>query len=247
MLNKVSPLFIPLSLLPCFASIDAMSSSKKTKLPEKTVRRNVQPERDTPAVAEDATREQILLEAAKLFRHQGYYATTLRQIAAAVGIKAGSIYYHFASKDEILAVVLDTGMERVSSAVRERIDALPPDATFRDKIAAGIEGHLFGLLSHGDFTSANIRIFGQIPQEAKDKHKIVRRAYETYWNRLLTEAIAKGELRSDISASVMGLFVIGALNWTVEWYNPKRGSFKLFGEQIAGMVFDGILDQHQDH
>ncbi len=72
------------------------------------------PRRSRPiaAVAElpaapEATRDQILVEAARLFRHQGYAATTLRQIADAAGIKAGSIYYHFGSKDEILGVVLD--------------------------------------------------------------------------------------------------------------------------------------------
>ena len=58
---------------------------------------------ETPAVPE-ATRDQILVEAARLFRHQGYAATTLRQIADAAGIKAGSIYYHFEGKDDIAAI-----------------------------------------------------------------------------------------------------------------------------------------------
>jgi TetR/AcrR family transcriptional regulator, cholesterol catabolism regulator len=190
----------------------------------------------------DHTRDQILESAANLFRHQGYAATTLRQIADAAGIKAGSIYYHFASKDEILGVVLDAGIDVVMKTVRERIDALPPEATFREKIATGIEGHLYGLLHHGDFTSANIRIYGQIPQAAKNKHRIIRRTYADYWDTLFAEALASGELRSDTSVAVVRLFVIGALNWTVEWYNPQRGSFKAFAQQITGIVFDGILN-----
>jgi AcrR family transcriptional regulator len=59
------------------------------------------------------SRAQILAAAARLFREQGYAATTLRQIAAAAGIQAGSIYYHFASKDDILIEVLDAGIAAV--------------------------------------------------------------------------------------------------------------------------------------
>lgn len=191
--------------------------------------------------AESATRERVLLEAARLFRHHGYSATTLREVADAAGIKAGSIYYHFASKEEILGEVLDKGIQVVIEAVRQRVDALPKDASWRDRIAAGIEGHLWGLLHHGDFTSANIRIYGQIPTTAKSRHKVIRREYADYWDRLLEAALAGRELRADTSTTVVRLFLIGALNWTVEWYNPARGSFQEFVRQVTTVVFDGIL------
>ena len=193
-----------------------------------------------PAPAPEATRDQILAEAARLFRLQGYAATTLRQIAEAADIKAGSIYYHFGSKDEILGVVLDAGIEAVTTAVKSRIAALPPGASYRERIGAAIEGHLYGLLHHGDFTSANIRNYGQIPLAAKNRHRLVRRGYAQYWDDLLSEAQASGALRADASLAVMRLYLIGALNWTVEWYNPQRGSFKTFAAQISTIAFDGI-------
>jgi hypothetical protein len=97
------------------------------------------------------------------------------------------------------------------------------------------------MLHHGDFTSANIRIYGQIPDSAKDNHRVVRRAYSDYWDRLFESALASGELRQDTNTAMIRLFVIGALNWTVEWYNPQRGSFEDFSRQITAIVFDGIL------
>jgi AcrR family transcriptional regulator len=201
------------------------------------------PARSAPEIAvppTEATRDQILAQAARLFRQHGYAATTLRQIADAAGIKAGSIYYHFASKEEILGVVLDAGIEAVETAVRSRIGALAADASHRERIAAAIEGHLSGLLQHGDFTSANIRVYGQIPPRAKARHRIVRRAYADYWDGLLQRARDGGELRSDVNLDVIRLFLIGALNWTVEWYQPRRGSFDDFAAQITDIVFDGI-------
>jgi AcrR family transcriptional regulator len=188
-----------------------------------------------------ATRDRILLEAARLFRHHGYAATTLREVADAAGVKAGSIYYHFESKEQILGEVLDKGITTGADTVRARVDALPAAAPWRDRIAAVIEGHLWGLLQHGDFTSANIRIYGQIPANAKTHHRIVRRAYSDYWDRLLESALASGELRQDTNTAMIRLFVIGALNWTVEWYNPHRGSFQDFSRQITAIIFDGIL------
>ena len=53
------------------------------------------------------SKERILLSAARLFRDQGYAATTLRMIASLSEIKAGSIYYHFDSKESILIDVLN--------------------------------------------------------------------------------------------------------------------------------------------
>ncbi len=198
-------------------------------------------EKPAPAEIDTATRERILLEAARLFRHHGYSATTLREVADAAGIKAGSIYYHFDSKEQILGEVMDKGIHVVAAAVRERVDVLPKAATARQRIAAAIEGHLWGLLHHGDFTSANIRIYGQIPTAAKNRHRLVRRAYADTWDRLLDDAMQRGELRADSSTAVVRLFVIGALNWTVEWYNPQKGSFQDFVKQITAIVFEGIL------
>lgn len=188
-------------------------------------------------------RTHILEEAAKLFRHQGYAATTLRQIAEATGIMAGSIYYHFSSKEEILVEVMDAGIRTVAAAVQTKVSALPPGASNRERIAAAIDGHLYGLLHHGDFTSANIRIYGQIPQSAKDRHRPVRLEYAAYWDRLFAEAQRSAELRLDVPVSVMRLFVLGSLNFTVEWYNPKRGSFESFSRHISRLVFDGLLSR----
>jgi AcrR family transcriptional regulator len=194
-----------------------------------------------PAAAADGTRELILAGAARLFREHGYAATTLRQIADAAGIQAGSIYYHFGSKDEILLAVLDEGIRAVDAAVRDRLARLPAQAPHRERIACAIEGHLHGLLQRGDFTSANIRVYGQIPGPLKARHRVLRQAYAHFWDDLLLQARESGELRGDLPLGMLRLFLIGALNWTVEWYTPRRGGFGKFTKAITDVVFEGIL------
>ncbi|MBE0549569.1 MAG: TetR family transcriptional regulator [Rubrivivax sp.] len=199
-----------------------------------------------PAAPAPATRDQILIAAARLFAHQGYASTTLRAIADAAGIKAGSIYYHFEGKDEIAACVLDAGMEAVAAAVRDRIGALVQGAGVQRRLGAAVEGHLWGMLHHADFTAAHIRIYRYVSDAARRRHGPARSAYTRLWDDLLGEAAAAGTLRSDMPVSMIRQYLIGALNWPVDWYDPRRGSFEQFAAQITAMVFHGIVVAQDD-
>ena len=64
----------------------------------------------SPPVTESG-RDRIMDEAAALFLRNGYEGTSLRRVADVVGIKAGSIYYHFSSKDELLTAILERGID----------------------------------------------------------------------------------------------------------------------------------------
>src|SRR5690606_13423093 len=76
----------------------------------------------------------ILNNAAHLFRTKGYAATSLRELAAACDMKAGSIYYHFESKDAIVAEVLHIGVTQVYDEVRRVTTELGKQASSRDLI-----------------------------------------------------------------------------------------------------------------
>jgi len=194
---------------------------------------------------EIGTRDRILLAAARQFRYSGFASTSLREIAREAGITAGSIYNHFSSKEEILDEVLRIGVANVAKAVRERVASLPAGATWREKISAAIREHLRNALHQGDFTSANIRLWAQLPAEVKERQRVLRHEYAEYWRELFRSAQAAGELRSDLNNKVMELFVVGALNWTGEWYDPRRGSFDALCDELLTIIFDGISGDRQ--
>ena len=54
----------------------------------------------------EGARGRLLTEAARLFREKGYERTTVRDLAAAVGIQSGSLFHHFRTKEEILKAVM---------------------------------------------------------------------------------------------------------------------------------------------
>ncbi len=188
----------------------------------------------------DRTRQEILRAAAILFRNRGYAASTLREIAAAAGMKAGSIYYHFDSKDEILDEVLDQGVREVYDGVRAVIGSGADGADYRAKIAAAIHTHLTLLLAHSEFTSANIRIYGQLPENIRERHRPLRRAYTELWQTLSQDAQQAGQLREDIKIVPLRQFLLGALNWTVEWFDAERHSVDELARRCTRLFFEGI-------
>ena len=188
----------------------------------------------------DLTRKKILDAAARLFREQGFAATTLRQIAKRANIEAASVYYYFESKDEILDEVLELGIRAVFTAVEAAVDDVPAGASERTRIEAAITAHLYTLLKYSDYTSANISIFGQVSRKAQNRNRKLRRLYADYWNALFESAQQKGEIAPDVDLSLARLMLLGSINWSMQWYDPKKKSIDDLARAYCKMLFDGI-------
>lgn len=178
---------------------------------------------DRPVKRADVSRQQILDVAARLFKARGYADTSLRDIGAEVGMKAGSLYYHFASKEELAGEVLRIGIERVHAAVAAAVAALGPGAPVRARLEAAVGAHLETLLVQSDYTSAHIRCFPYAPPALREGLAQVRKDYEALWRGLLDEAAAAGLLPEGAEARAARLALLGALNWSLEWFDPARG------------------------
>lgn len=188
-------------------------------------------------------RNGILDAAARLFRENGYSAVSLRSIAKASGIKAASIYYHFPSKDAIVVEILDAGIVAVHEQVRTSISALPPNPGSEEILRAGIRGHLAALLEHGDYTSANVRIFGQVPKVVRKANYQTRRRYEALWDTIISDLKASGALRPEVDETTFRLMLIGALNATLEWFNPGKGKMDDLADNYTDIFLNGILQK----
>jgi AcrR family transcriptional regulator len=189
----------------------------------------------------EISRAQILDAAARMLRRQGYGNTTLRKIAEVAGIQAGSIYYHFASKDEIMDAVLERGVRAVYEAVRDSLAALPAEAPHPRRIEVAVRAHLEALLSHGDYTSASIRTYGEVPMAFQQKSQPLRDAYVLLWQDLLATAQTAGAIRADLDTHVLRPLLLGSLNWTVEWYDPDQRPVDEIAAQAVEMLFHGVL------
>jgi len=199
------------------------------------------PEETQRTAIQQRTRKAIMDKSARLFRDQGYGSTSLRDIAAATGMKAGSLYYHFSSKEELAEEVLSLGLFHVAERVKEAVEALPETATPVDKIRAAMVGHLTALLEKGDYTSANIRCYNHVPAPIKKRLKADRESYDAFWEGLIQSSVESGLIRRDVDQISLRYALIGMLNWTLEWPATKHGSPEELGSKFFDMVFGNTL------
>lgn len=188
------------------------------------------------------TKSRILDQAARLFRENGYAAISLRAIAEAAGMKAGSVYYHFKSKEEIVLEVLDTGIRRVHSAVDRAWIELPTNSAADTLISTCVTAHLDTLLTHSDYTSANVRIYGQVPENIRLQALSARRDYEQLWDKILQQANQSGKFRQNFDLKLFRLLLIGSLNATLEWFDPDQGDITKLSEEYSKILLRGIME-----
>jgi hypothetical protein len=120
------------------------------------------------------------------------------------------------------------------------LDAFGPEASPMDKILAAVEAHLRHELELSDYASASIRNAGQIPERLRARQLKEEAAYGRIWRRLFDEARADGQLRGDLNARHAQLLVIGALNWSAEWFDPRRNSLDTIVSNAQVLVRNGL-------
>lgn len=188
----------------------------------------------------EATRQRILDAAARVFRESGYSGTRLTDIAALADMKAGSLYYHFDSRETLVEEVMALGLRRTHSTVLARLDALPPGTSHVERLRTAIEAHLLTVLEQEDITSATIKLIWQVPPEIRERQLASQRAYGAVWRKLLQAAQEAGEIRADANLSVIRMAIMGALNWSADWYKPGGASAEQVSHDIAAMVLHGL-------
>lgn len=189
------------------------------------------------------TRARILSCAARMFRRQGYAAVTLRNVAKGVGMTTGSVYYHFTSKEEIVREILEEGHRRILEEVQAAIAALGPEPDCPAVLRAAIVTHIGCLLGEDSFPSANIRIFSHVPAEVRRSTLAGRHRYESYWADLLGRCQELGTIRSGIDPTILAYLLFGAMNWTIEWYDPKRHDIETVADDLASLIVSEGPDQ----
>jgi AcrR family transcriptional regulator len=161
----------------------------------------------------------LVAAAAKMFRRYGFERTTVRDVARAAGVQSGSIFYHFASKEDLLVAVMLEGMRQFGTAAAELPHASGEPLSPRDRLRALFLGHLTALHGGGDEQAVVISEWRSLP--ATSRRRVVRQRdkVEAAWVEALQAAAAAGFVHGDLR--LLRLAMLGALNWTLQWYRPQ--------------------------
>jgi AcrR family transcriptional regulator len=189
----------------------------------------------------EATREKIIVAAAHVLVERGYAGAKLSDIGERVGMQAGSLYYHFEDRDDIVDHVLQRSIRGVYARVRTAVEALPDGADDLTRLRTAINAHLTVILESSDVSSAGLRLLGQLPPEVQRRYRNDQRKYGDYWHQIIVSGQASGAIRDDIDPVRLRLLIIGQLNWVSEWPRSATGSPDDVQREAMALIMGGVV------
>ncbi|KZZ19301.1 TetR family transcriptional regulator, partial [Oleiphilus sp. HI0078] len=137
----------------------------------------------------------LLIEAARLFRVKGYERTTVRDLAAAVGIQSGSIFHHFKTKEEILKAVMEEVIIYNTHLMRTKLAAA---SSAKEEVLALITCEIEAITGvTGDAMSVLVYEWRSLNEGNQRDILKLRDEYEQLWLGALDKAKAEGQIKAD--------------------------------------------------
>ena len=175
----------------------------------------ISPMRD---IQEEKTRRAELIQAAsRLFRDKGYERTTVRDLAQAVGMQSGSLFYHFKTKEEMLVAVMSAGIMDITERARDSLDKQAPPL---EQLRSLVRAHLSCLLGANQ-AALEVLLYEwhSLSPKARQSLLPLRDEYEQFWQNALDQAAQLNLVSKD--TRLLRKFVLGGLHWTCQWYTPE--------------------------
>lgn len=182
------------------------------------------------SVHADSRLGRLLDTAARLFCTQGYQGTTVRDIAQAVGILPGSLYSHFATKEDLLVAVYERGVAQICRSTEQ---AVARHEQPWPRLEAACVAHLEAILRDDDYARVVVRVRPSDVPDAAARLACSRRLYEAMW----IDLIAALPLRRGASPQALRLMLLGALNWAQVWYRADgKASPRTLARRFVSLV-----------
>jgi AcrR family transcriptional regulator len=192
-------------------------------------------ERQDGTAAAMAREEQVRAAALRLFKEKGYHATSMRDIANAVGINKGSLYSYIKSKEDLLIPVFERAMGVLVGQI-EQITADPSLAP-TERLKRAVHAHVTAVADNLDVLTVYLSEWRQLATESLATNRMQRERYAALFHQILREGVASGEFRRMDTGIVM-LGMIGMCNYLFRWYRPDG---RLTPEQIADELIEMVM------
>ncbi|TXB67588.1 TetR/AcrR family transcriptional regulator [Phaeodactylibacter luteus] len=171
-----------------------------------------------PQIRKPEKKEQIKEAAARLFRDKGYSATSMRDLAEAVSLKASSLYNHISSKEEILREICFENAHRFRSGMEEVEQA---QSTAMAKVEALLRLHVRTAMEDATSVTAFNDEWRHLNEPFLSEFKSLRRDYEQRFRLILLAGMEEGEFRQmDPNIALYTLF--SSVRWVYDWFQPGR-------------------------
>ena len=187
-----------------------------------------------------AREAEIYRAAARIFGEKGFHATRIQDVAEALGMQKGSLYYYISSKEDLLRGLVEAPLARLVDETEAVLATRHPPP---HKLALVVERHLRLFQEHKD-------VFGIVLRENIDfldaasegDVRPLLRCYDALWDRLLEDGIAAGAFAPDLDVPIVRKALIGLCNGAVTWFRPD-GAYSLpeIARLFADLALNGVL------
>jgi TetR/AcrR family transcriptional regulator, cholesterol catabolism regulator len=188
------------------------------------------------------TRRRILDAAAHVLSAKGYGGLRLTDVADKAEVQAPLIYYYFPGRDELIDEVMWAGIANLREHLLGVLDSMSAKASALDRLLVAVDAHLRHTLQMSCYTTASIRCAGQVPEAARKRQLLEEERYGEIWRKLINDLARSGALRADLDLYVAQMLVLGALNWTVEWWDFRRISVDTVVANAQTVVRHGLTE-----
>lgn len=189
-----------------------------------------------PSAPTHSRKTQIDHTATALFRARGYAATSMRELATALGLEAGSLYSHIKSKEEILhRVCFGLAAEFFTGFDAATAESAAPVAT---QLRQAIEAHVRVLTRDSAASAVFLHEWRHLSEPARTEFLALRDRYEAGFRNLIAHGLTTGELHTP-DAAFAALTLLASLNWLPNWYRPDG---KLNPDEIAHLLAEQLLN-----
>jgi AcrR family transcriptional regulator len=180
--------------------------------------------------------ESLLAVAVKLFNERGYDGTSMEDLSRKLGITKSAIYHHVPSKQELLRLSVNRALDRLF-AIAAELETVEGRAV--DRLEHLVRGSVAVLVDQLPFVTLLLRVRGNTKVERDALAR--RREFDHIVSSLVTQAVADGDLRSDIDPATAARLLFGMVNSLIEWYRPRGGiGAAALADSVATMAFDGL-------
>ena len=189
-------------------------------------------------MASAGTKEQIYDAARALFSERGYPATTMRDIAGAVGIRGASVYAHVDGKERILWDLVVEAADAFRAAVTPVLDA---PFTADEKLHGAIAAHVRVITGNIESSTVYFHEWRHLGPARRRAIRNRRDAYEQLFRTVIAEGIRK-RLFVKRDPRHVSIVLLSSLNGVATWYRPE-GSLTpdMLGTLYADLLMRGVL------
>jgi AcrR family transcriptional regulator len=179
-------------------------------------------------------KEQIISAAASLFQQKGYDACSVRDIANELEMEAASLYHHFKSKEELLALICFEMANKLIAAMDETNDIY---FNAEQKLRMAIEQHVEIICSELSKSTVFLREWKSLSEPNLSNFKALRNKYENGLKQIISDGIQE-DVFDEVDLKFACLSVLSSVNWIIEWYSPQG---KMNPKEIAAKICDFVL------